>query len=67
MNNSLISSTTKMDITFSIIDSTELENIIVKINNKSVDHTIKIKDSKLEISFFDNKVSLIFNDIKDYI
>jgi DNA polymerase III sliding clamp (beta) subunit (PCNA family) len=43
------------------------EQIEIKLNGRSVNHYIKpVKDDKIEIDVFDNKITIIFNNIKKY-
>ena len=58
-----------MDISISIPNVTDetLEQIEIKLNGKSVNHYIKpVINDKIEIDVFDNKITIIFNNIKKY-
>ena len=58
-----------MNISINIPNVTDetLEQIEIKLNGQSVNHYIKpVKDDKIEIDIFNNKITIIFNNIKKY-
>ena len=58
-----------MDISITIPNVTDetLEQIEIKLNGQIVNHYIKpVKDDKIEIDFFDNRITIIFNNVKKY-
>jgi hypothetical protein len=58
-----------MDISIIIpnVSDETLEQIQIKLNGQSVNHYIKpVKDDKIEIVVFDNKFTIIFNNVKKY-
>ena len=58
-----------MNISISIpnVSDETLEQIEIKLNDQIVNHYIKpVKDDKIEIDFFDNRITIIFNNVKKY-
>ncbi len=58
-----------MNISISIpnVSDETLDQIDIKLNGQSVNHYIKpVKDDKIEIDVFDNRITIIFNNVKKY-